>query len=46
MVYWGKHYKTFFKVFTRFGAVVNLEHLHGLPVGQQRAGRFATDLFK
>lgn len=46
MVYWGKNYKRFFKVFTKFGAVVNLEHLHGLPVGLQRSGRVAADLFR
>lgn len=40
MIYWGKHYETFFKVFTKFGAVLNLEHLHGLPLGQQVGGRY------
>lgn len=29
MVYWGKNYDRFFTIFTKFGAVVSLKHLHG-----------------
>ena len=33
MIYWGQDYERFEKIFIRFGAVVNLQHLHGKPVG-------------
>lgn len=33
MVYWGRHYDRFFEIFARFGAVVNLTHLHGKQIG-------------
>ena len=33
MVYWGSDYRRFEEVFLRFGAVVELRHLHGKPVG-------------
>ena len=33
MVYWGPHYERFEKAFLRFGAVVDVRHLHGRPVG-------------
>lgn len=40
MVYWGKHHGRFAKIFTKFGAVVNLEHLHGQQIGpKQRTSR-------
>jgi hypothetical protein len=45
MVYWGKNYRQFLRVFTPVGAVVSLTHLHRLPVGLAR--RRTTDgLFK
>ena len=33
MVYWGPQYERFEKVFIRFGAVVDVRHLHGKLVG-------------
>ena len=33
MVYWGPRYERFKVVFIRFGAVVDVRHLHGRPVG-------------
>ena len=33
MIYWGKDYDNFLSVFSRFGAVVDLRHLHGRGVG-------------
>jgi hypothetical protein len=33
MVYWGPQYERFEKTFIRFGAVVDVRHLHGRPVG-------------
>jgi hypothetical protein len=33
MIYWGPHYDRFEKTFLRFGAVVDIRHLHGLRVG-------------
>ncbi|MCK4300839.1 MAG: hypothetical protein KAX80_14955, partial [Planctomycetes bacterium] len=33
MVYWGNQHKRFEEVFLRFGAVVDLRHLHGKDVG-------------
>jgi hypothetical protein len=33
MVYWGHEYHRFLSVFLKFGAVVDLRHLHGRPVG-------------
>ena len=33
MVYWGRQYERFERVFIRFGAVVCLGHLHGRSVG-------------
>jgi DNA N-6-adenine-methyltransferase (Dam) len=44
MVYWGTHYARFGSVFSRFGAVVNLEHLHG-AVGPQKPERYERNLF-
>lgn len=34
MVYWGREYNVFFKVFIRFGAVVNIEPLKGVRIGK------------
>jgi len=33
MVYWGGQYARFERVFIRFGAVVDVQHLHGKAVG-------------
>ena len=33
VVYWGKQYESFERTFIRFGAVVDLRHLHQKPVG-------------
>ncbi len=33
MVYWGSHYETFETRFIRFGAVVDVRHLHGKHIG-------------
>lgn len=33
MIYWGHNVEQFSKVFIRFGAVVNIEHLKGLRIG-------------
>lgn len=33
MVYWGTHYERFEQVFLRFGAVVDVRHLHDKEVG-------------
>lgn len=33
MVYWGRNYERFEKVFLRFGAVVEVRHLHDKDVG-------------
>jgi hypothetical protein len=34
MIYWGRHFERFFQVFIRFGAVVNIENLKGVTIGQ------------
>jgi len=34
MIYWGKNFDRFMQVFVRFGAVVNIENLKGLEIGQ------------
>ena len=33
MVYWGQHYERFESIFLRFGAVVDVRHLHDKDVG-------------
>lgn len=33
MIYWGHHYDKFFKVFTKFGAVVDIRNLKGIKIG-------------
>lgn len=33
MIYWGRDYGRFFDLFTQYGAVVNIEHLHGVSIG-------------
>jgi len=34
MIYWGKNFKRFSEVFMRFGAVVNIENLKGIRLGE------------
>lgn len=34
MIYWGRDFERFFQVFIRFGAVVNIENLKGMVIGQ------------
>ena len=34
MVYWGKDYEKFEKIFLRFGATVNIENLKGVSIGE------------
>jgi hypothetical protein len=34
LIYWGCHFERFFQIFTRFGAVVDLENLKGVLIGQ------------
>jgi hypothetical protein len=36
MVYWGRHERRFSEVFTKFGAVVGLSHLHGKQIGPKK----------
>jgi len=33
MIYWGKHFERFSRTFMRFGAVVNIENLKGVTIG-------------
>lgn len=33
-VYWGSHYDRFYEVFIKHGAVVNIENLRGVSIGQ------------
>jgi hypothetical protein len=35
LIYWGKHYEKFFHVFTCFGAVVSIENLKGIVIGNE-----------
>jgi len=34
MIYWGRNFERFSKVFMRFGAVVNIENLKGVRIGE------------
>lgn len=34
MIYWGQNFDRFSQVFMRFGAVVNIENLKGIQIGQ------------
>jgi hypothetical protein len=34
IIYWGQHYDRFFEIFIRFGAVVNIESLKNVTIGQ------------
>jgi len=33
MIYWGKHFQRFFDVFIRYGAVVDIQNLQGIKIG-------------
>jgi len=33
MIYWGCNFQCFFEVFIKFGAVINIENLHGVQMG-------------
>jgi len=39
MIYWGKNYSRFFDVFIQYGAVVNIENLHGVKIGYVNNGK-------
>ena len=34
LIYWGNRFEQFFLAFTKFGAVVNIENLKGVAIGQ------------
>jgi hypothetical protein len=34
MIYWGQNVRRFSEVFMRFGAVVNIENLKGIKIGE------------
>ena len=34
MIYWGQNFRRFSEVFMRFGAVVNIENLKGIKIGE------------
>jgi hypothetical protein len=34
LVYWGCHYEKFFQIFIKFGAVINIENLKNVVIGQ------------
>ena len=34
LIYWGSKYEKFFKIFIRFGAVVNIENLRDVEIGE------------
>jgi hypothetical protein len=34
LIYWGHRYERFFQIFTKFGAVVNIENLRGVVIGR------------
>ncbi|HEX7999868.1 MAG TPA: DNA N-6-adenine-methyltransferase [Pyrinomonadaceae bacterium] len=35
LVYWGRHFERFFQTFIKFGAVVNIESLKGITIGEE-----------
>ncbi len=39
MVYWGTRFERFFSIFRKFGAVVDLRHLHSVNIGESSANR-------
>lgn len=36
MVYWGRDFERFYDIFIRYGAVVDIGHLHGTKIGVER----------
>lgn len=36
IIYWGNNYEKFYDEFIKFGAVVDLRHLHDEPIGKER----------
>ena len=49
MIYWGRHYKIFFDVFLKFGAVLDLRGIMGRTIGEEVVARkrkkLKNDLF-
>jgi hypothetical protein len=39
MIYWGKYYDKFYKIFIEYGAVVNLSELIGAEIGPKRSSQ-------
>ena len=39
MIYWGQRYKTFFNVFLKFGAVLDLREIMGKTIGEEAVVR-------
>ncbi len=46
MVYWGTDYEKFSAIFSEFGAVVPLKHLHDRDIGPKKAAKRGRTLFK
>lgn len=44
LIYWGHRHERFFQTFTRFGAVVNIENLKGVVIGQDKNNHQQMDL--
>ena len=44
LIYWGQRYEHFFQSFIRFGAVVNIENLKGIRIGQDEINNKQIDL--
>ena len=49
MIYWGRHYKIFFDVFLKFGAVLDLRGIMGRTIGEEvvagKKKKLKNDLF-
>jgi len=39
MIYWGRNFQRFFDIFIKFGAVVNIEHLKGINIGEENENK-------
>lgn len=44
LIYWGKYYESFFDVFIRFGAVVNIENLKEVIIGHEDKRQLELEL--
>lgn len=44
MIYWGKNFDQFFRIFIDFGAVVNIEYLKGLTIGDNLKNNHQMEL--